>query len=363
MSQVRVPSNVSEPLSDGVPNIRVPATVSEPLAEGAPNVRTDAIVSEPLSEGYPNLRVALIIAEALIPVPDGPFMSNAVFPALKGLTWTVHKAPGFMTLTAKHSSGRQTRSALMANPIWTFTLTYEFLADRTSGLTDLKTLLGFFLARQGAFDTFLYQDASTPDFCLTGATMATADGVTLQWPLVRAMSSFEEPIGQLDTTVLASFANTAVNTGTNLVNVANHGLTADVGPVAISTTGTVPGGLSVNTTYWLAVPDANHFGFATSKANAIAGTLITLTSQGTGTHKVARDIAVYDNGTLLDKTSYSITMPNQLVFVVAPSAAHAITADFQFFYVCHFTTDSQDYEEFASRLWTLQKCEFESIIP
>jgi hypothetical protein len=358
---IRAPLIFTSPLTGGIPNVRAPLVFSQPVTGGAPDVRSSLIYAQPLTGGQPGVRAALIFLQALVPVEE-PQMVDDRFPALPGLAWSVHKAPGFSTLTSKHASGRQTRSQLMAQPIWLFTLTFEFLRDRDVGQSDLNAILGLFVDMGGSFGSFLYQDASTPDFVITGGIQATADGVTLQWPLVRTLRNTPEPVGQLDTTRLASFLATAVNVTSNLVSAPAHGLKAGTGPVAVANAGALPTGLSAAVTYWLVVPDKDHFGFAISKTDALLGVLVDITAQGSGTNTVARDIAVYDNGTLLDKSAYSVLMPNQLVFVVAPTATHAITADFQFFYVCHFTSDSQDYEEFVSRLWTLQKCEFESEI-
>lgn len=47
--------------------------------------------------------------------------------------------------------------------------------------------------------------------------------------------------------------------------------------------GALPGGLSATTTYWAIYVDANTFKLATSYANAVAGTAIDITSNGTGT--------------------------------------------------------------------------------
>lgn len=62
-----------------------------------------------------------------------------------------------------------------------------------------------------------------------------------------------------------------------------HGLLPGTGPIRITTTLTVPGGLAVATDYWAIVDDVNTFRFASSLANALTMTNINLTSAGTGT--------------------------------------------------------------------------------
>ena len=62
-----------------------------------------------------------------------------------------------------------------------------------------------------------------------------------------------------------------------------HGLkTGDF--LQLSTTGALPTGLAITTTYWVSVVDANTLELSTSKANAAAGTYITTTGSQSGVH-------------------------------------------------------------------------------
>jgi hypothetical protein len=64
-----------------------------------------------------------------------------------------------------------------------------------------------------------------------------------------------------------------------------HGfITGD--PVHLKTTGALPTGLVVDTTYYVIKDDADHFWLATTKANADAGTKIATTGSQSGTHTV-----------------------------------------------------------------------------
>lgn len=56
--------------------------------------------------------------------------------------------------------------------------------------------------------------------------------------------------------------------------------------VTFTTSGTLPAGLSLNTTYFLILVSNNTFKVATTYANAIAGTAIDITDAGTGTHTI-----------------------------------------------------------------------------
>lgn len=75
------------------------------------------------------------------------------------------------------------------------------------------------------------------------------------------------------------FLPTAVNTSTERITITSHGLSAgDI--VFFTSTGTLPGGLSATTVYYVINPTTNDFQVSTSSG----GSAVNLTSQGTGTH-------------------------------------------------------------------------------
>lgn len=92
-------------------------------------------------------------------------MSNAVYPVLRGLTFTVNKRPTFGTIVQGAPGGQETRVAQIHNPMWEWTLIYNYLLDDpanvSSGVspyTDYSVLSGFYAARSGQFDDFLFTD-------------------------------------------------------------------------------------------------------------------------------------------------------------------------------------------------------------
>lgn len=80
-----------------------------------------------------------------------------------------------------------------------------------------------------------------------------------------------------------NFATTDVDTGTDEITLTAHGL-ENYQRIQFTSTGSVPGGLSASTTYYLIVVDANTIQVATSYTNAFNGTQINITSVGSGTH-------------------------------------------------------------------------------
>jgi uncharacterized protein (TIGR02217 family) len=73
-------------------------------------------------------------------------------------------------------------------------------------------------------------------------------------------------------------------------------------------------------------------------------------------------VNIYANGVLVNPADYTITMPNRLIFDVAPAAGVIITGSYQYYFVCRFIEDQMDFEKFADKLWSLQQVEFRSII-
>lgn len=86
-------------------------------------------------------------------------------------------------------------------------------------------------------------------------------------------------------TVSAPAAGTFTCAASNICTKASHGYKNGL-KVQVSTTTTLPGGLSAVTDYYVIYLSASTFSLATSAANALAGTAIDITDAGTGTHTV-----------------------------------------------------------------------------
>ncbi len=87
------------------------------------------------------------------------------------------------------------------------------------------------------------------------------------------------------TLIGATKAISAPNTTTDAMTATAHGKQTGFGPVRLANSGgALPTGLAAATDYWLIVVDANTVKFASSYANAIAGTPVDITAAGSGTH-------------------------------------------------------------------------------
>lgn len=150
-------------------------------------------------------------------------MSNAVFPSLIGLTSNVTRRPTWTTNILETVSGREIRGTYQIYPMYEFELAYDVLRDAKNG-TDLATLIGFFLARQGSFDNFLYSDPQ--DSSVTTMNFGTGDGVTTQFQLTRTYGStftFAEPVQNVNGTPQI-FVNGVLQTVTTNYTLSSTGL-------------------------------------------------------------------------------------------------------------------------------------------
>ena len=121
-------------------------------------------------------------------------MSDAIFPTLPGLTFSVTRRPEFKTVVNIAASGRESRIAQWSSPLWHYELIYSVLRDGAviPALPELQALQGFYLARQGRFDTFLFLDPD--DSIVAGQRFGTGDGSTTSYQLVRSNAGFIEPV-------------------------------------------------------------------------------------------------------------------------------------------------------------------------
>lgn len=363
--ELRAPLVVVEPGSEGEPNLRDSLVTIDPLSEGSPDLQGSLVTLDPLTEGYRNLRITLLVIEALHPVAPEEYMSTTPFPgfgnsvsdpsipagadpfntALPGLTFSVHKKPAFKTRIAEAAGGQEDRNALWEMPRWDFELTYDFLEDRSGADSSLKTIMGFFLSMQGSFDSWLFKDPD--DYLVTLGTMGTTDGVTTQFEFRRPLGGFSEIVGQVDTVNTLNVYLTPDEPQTIPVTPGPYTITVDHAADYEADVGVTKGGLPL--TKVTGAPAASQYA-----VNETTGVYtFNATDQG--------DAVVITYRYLVPPADYTITMPNLVVFDVAPEAG-IVSWTGQFYFVCRFIEDAMDFEKFADKLWSLQTCEFRSLV-
>lgn len=122
-------------------------------------------------------------------------MGNAVYPDLPGLDIAVTKRPAFSTGIQRSVSGHEARVAFQAYPTWSMSLVYNVL--RSGAERELQAIVGFFLARRGAWDSFLFLDPD--DSAVIDQAIGLGDGLKTQFQLFRsygygAGAVFDEPV-------------------------------------------------------------------------------------------------------------------------------------------------------------------------
>lgn len=201
---------VTEVLADDDPNTRASQFGVEILYEYA-IARISQVGTEILVDDDPSLHASELCLEVLYDYPMSPFadftMSNLIFPSLPGLQWDVKKSPQFQTTIVKHTSGRETRVSNYAYPLWKWEMSYELLRE-TQGYAELQALCGFFLARSGSFDTFLFADPAEPN-TVTNYELGVGDGLTTEYQITKSYAGFIEPVGYVDAATLQVFVNGA----------------------------------------------------------------------------------------------------------------------------------------------------------
>lgn len=161
-------------------------------------------------------------------------MSNALFPTLPGLTWNIVKSPRFNTKVQTAVDMSELRVSYANTPVWDFALTYEFLRQGTFRGTpreELEELGGFFLLRQGKWDSFLFLDPS--DSGVVGQQFAAGNGNTANFQLTRAFGGFREQVSQL-TVPPQVYANGVLLTSPADYNVSATGLVSFANAPAVS---------------------------------------------------------------------------------------------------------------------------------
>lgn len=221
-------------------------------------------------------------------------MSNDIYPTgILGLAYTVTKTPEFSTTIQKSPNGSTYRLQQQQNPVWTFQLIYEVLKDRgilsPYTYSEYRILQGFFLARQGQDDDFLFDDptdnsvgpALNPD--LTPNTQAALQVVT-------------DGLGNYYSPIQRNFGGQFFEDITDLN-----------GSIAVYANGTL---MALTTDYTIGGPGLAIPGFACS---------------GLYLHWVA----------------------------VGTPPATPVTAQFNFYFRVRFGVDKQDFEQFTYDLWTV----------
>jgi len=218
-------------------------------------------------------------------------MSGAIFPKLRGRGWSVKETPQTSTRLARHVSGRTVAVSLFKYPLYLFELVFPGLTSASDsafsnlGAQSLQAIEGFFLARAGGFDTFLFRKAdatgNVADSWVEGQQLGVGDGTTTTFVFLREVTlappqpPYIEPVGQVE----------------------------------------------------------------------------------------LNGLNVYLNGALQAASSYAVKWPNQVAFETAPAAGALVSADYAYYFVCRFSEDTLEFENFAHLLWRAGSVKLQTVKP
>lgn len=121
-------------------------------------------------------------------------MSNALFPSLPGMTWNIKKTPEWNTIIQRSVSLNELRGSYTTAPVYNITLTFDVLRQGGS-YSELDTLMGFFLARRGSFDSFLLADPSADS--ASAQSFGIGDGVEVDFQLQSTMGGYTEAVANI----------------------------------------------------------------------------------------------------------------------------------------------------------------------
>lgn len=112
--------------------------------------------------------------------------------------------------------------------------------------------------------------------------------------------------------------------------------------VTVSSTTTLPAGLSASTTYYVIYQSATTFKLATTLANALAGTAVDITDTGTGTHTVSVSTA-----SIFQPLPYDVDQVESVYVTVSGTRHNPIPAPSRKFWdELHYTTSDSDTPEY-----------------
>lgn len=177
-------------------------------------------------------------------------VSTAVLVPGVNLGWEATKAPVHSTRIQESMSGRELRAISYEAARYRFRLQWDVARDDrtvvanatpTAPYDELRALMGFFTARKGRFESFLYTDPT--DFQVTDQTViASAPAATTDYQLVRSYGGDVQPIFRANVVSALKVNGVTQGGGTYQVNVPFEGWVrfnvAPSGGVHIQWTGT-----------------------------------------------------------------------------------------------------------------------------
>lgn len=165
-------------------------------------------------------------------------------------------------------------------------LTFQQVKDSTTNANPIQ---------HGGDVTPYYKYIANASAWSTAATTAPSILTLVDLVGFYRVTSVTTTTAQATTNTLSSFSTFTADAGTDILTHTNINLKPYT-RVQVSTTTTLPSGLSAATNYYVIWVSDLTCKLATSYANAVAGTAIDITTAGTGTHTINTLLPRYTNG-------------------------------------------------------------------
>jgi len=307
-------------------------------------------------------------------IPDQVGGAAVTYP-VRSPTWNIKKTPKWNNVRHQAVNGRMLVVKYWANPLWDFELAYGYIKDNPADqaafyptpipYTDYQILSGFYNGMQGGGNEFAF----TPPDSVVGGTFTTSavSGTSNYWTIY-----VNNTLSAGLYAILSGFTTTTWLNGqilpiiratpTYIVVYYVHANQALVNEAA----GHVIAGQS------LATPDSNNniplINTTGGYPTLPLGGTPTVTNPVTEATQLidAASLSVYANGTLVG-SGYTIQPADSIApygglvlnFTSAPSSP--VMALFNYYYLCRFSEDSQEFENFMTGLWMCSSLKFEQV--
>lgn len=137
-------------------------------------------------------------------------MSNLIYPSLPGLKPTMRRRPEWKNEIIEAWSGDETVIARRQFPRWIYNLSYEVIRSDLA-LPERAQLMAFFNRHRGAGESFLFVDEE--DNAVVDQFVATTDGATKTFQLVRQIGDWVEPVWAVTGTPVIRRAGAVLTAG------------------------------------------------------------------------------------------------------------------------------------------------------
>jgi hypothetical protein len=298
-------------------------------------------------------------------------LSLAIYPnAVRGGKWPSMKTANFNTIVQKAANQYTLRIVQSQNPIWDFSLTYEYLKDNPADVvaslspyTDYRYLQGFLLANQGQYAEFLYDDLYDDTIGMTSQPGGTVYHPSAFKTSIYPTQEFYYPTGSyVVDTQSTPHLQLVTKGGVSGSSIPSWTSTTVSGSMTMSDQGTFSGSNAQQVP--LVSDGALSPTFYSPVQRNFAGQFL---EDITDLNTTVYSLKVWANGTLQTGGGVNYTLSSTpglavpgysyqglyLTWAGTSSPATPITMLGQFYFRVRLASDAQDIEQFLSQVWTL----------